>query len=369
MDSVPTKYELSESMINSIQSIQNIFRFLLRKWWVFFIAGLIGGVGGILYAYFQKPKYESKLTFALDDGGNGGGLSGAAALAAQFGFSTGGGNDVFAGDNIISIIKSRRIVENILLSVDSSGKVPITLIEKYFSFSKIREVLDQNERMKSVRFLPGQTKNNFTRLQDSVLYSVYADFAKNFISCNRTDKKLNMIELNVVSEDEDFSKIFTERLVMEANTFYTAIRTKKSLQTLQVLEDRISRLQGGLNSSISSKATIQDANINPAYAQAQVPIQKQQVNIQVYSGAYAEMFKNLEIARFQYLNEMPLMQIIDKADYPMRKMKKGKLMTGILGSILSAFFAFLFLMILYYLNIYNNQLRRSKTGSSDLSNL
>ena len=353
----PINNELSESLINSIRSLQNIFIFLLKRWWVFLIFGVVGGGAGIFYAMIQKPKYESKLTFALDDGGNGGGLSGAAALAAQFGFSTGGGNDVFAGDNIISIIKSRRIVETILLAVDSSGKQPVTLIEKYFSFTKIRETLDESVRLKDVKFPIGQKRQTFTRLQDSLLYNVYSDFAKVFITCNRTDKKLNLIELNVISEDEDFSKIFTERLILEANTFYTSIRTKKSLQTLQVLEDRVNKLQGGLNSSISSKASAQDANINPAYAQAQVPIQKQQINIQVFSGAYAEMFKNLEIARFQYLNEMPLMQIIDKADYPMRKIKKGKLMTGIVGSILAAVFTFLFLMTLYYIDMYRKQVR------------
>jgi len=66
-----------------------------------------------------------------------------------------------------------------------------------------------------------------------------------------------------------------------------------------------------------------------------VPVQKQQTNIQVYGAAYAEMFKNLELARFQYLNEIPLMQIIDHANYPMEKIRSGKLKMAILFAVLA----------------------------------
>ena len=80
-------------------------------------------------------------------------------------------------------------------------------------------------------------------------------------------------------------------------------------------------MKSNVNSSIGNRAEIQDVNLNPAFSAAQVPVLKQQANIQVYSGAYAEMFKNLEIARYQYLKEIPLMQIIDAADYPMQKIE------------------------------------------------
>ena len=65
------------------------------------------------------------------------------------------------------------------------------------------------------------------------------------------------------------------------------------------------------------------------------PVLKQQTNIQVYGAAYGEMFKNLELARFQYLNEIPLMQIIDKANYPMEIIKLGKLKAAILFAFLA----------------------------------
>ena len=156
------------------------------------------------------------------------------------------------------------------------------------------------------------------------------NFADKYIVAQRPDRKLSIYEVNVTSPDEKFTKDFTDRIVAETNNFYIEIRTKKSKQTLDILEDRVATMKGNLNSSITNKAAVQDVNVNPAFSAAQVPVLKQQTNIQVYGAAYGEMFKNLELARFQYLNEIPLMQIIDRADYPMEKIKFGKLKGAIL---------------------------------------
>ena len=101
-----------------------------------------------------------------------------------------------------------------------------------------------------------------------------------------------------------------------------------------------------MNSSIGNMADIQDVNLNPAFSAAQVPVLKQQTNIQVYSGAYAEIFKNLEMARYQYLKQIPLMQVIDAANYPMKKIKVSKLKTAIIFSFVACFVAFLVIWII-----------------------
>jgi hypothetical protein len=152
--------------------------------------------------------------------------------------------------------------------------------------------------------------------------------------------------VNVTTGDEKLSKVFTDRLITETNNFYIEISSKKSKQTLDVLEARVAAMKGNLNNSISSKASSQDANLNPALSSSQVPIVKQQVNMQVYSAAYGEMFKNLELARFQYLNKLPLMQIIDPADYPMKKIRANKLKTAIVFSVVSCFLVILVLWMI-----------------------
>jgi hypothetical protein len=321
---------------------------ILKKWWIFFIVGLLAGLAGIYYASKQKIKYKSRLTFALDAGEG----SGTISLAAQFGLNIGGSNDIFAGDNILEIMKSRRIVERTLLSVDTFKNKPYTFVEYYLQQKKDP---DSKEELK-IHFPVGQLRSSFSYQQDSLLYRVYLDFATQHIDVGKPDRKYNIYEVNVANPEEEFVKDFTDRLVDETNKFYIELKTKKTKETLEILEQRVAIMKGNINASIISKAKTQDVNLNPAFSEAEVPILKQQGNIEVYSAAYAEMFKNLEVARYQYLKQIPLMQIIDAANYPMEKIKASKRNTAIVFAFVACFITFLVIWIinLFKLKTTNN---------------
>lgn len=336
------------------KSLQRMISDLLKIWWLFVIVGILAGMGGILYASKQQIKYKSRLTFALDDGDQNG-IGSFFNLASQFGINVGNGKNIFAGDNITDIMKSRRMIEQVLLSVDTFNNKPYTLIEYFLDKTNRRK---KNLQLSSIHFLPGQNRSEFSYQQDSVLYLTYMEFANNYLEADRPDRKLSIFEVNVTTPDEKFTKDFTDRIVNETNNFYIEIRTKKAKETLNILEDRVASMKGNLNSSITTRAAVQDVNVNPAFSAAQVPVLKQQTNIQVYSAAYGEMFKNLELARLQYLNEIPLMQVIDRADYPMQKIKLSKLKTAIIFSIVSCLLVIFIFWLIRILNF-----SRSKTSN------
>lgn len=321
----------------SAKNLNIVIKSLLRKWWVFLIVGFLAGLVGIYYASKQKEVYQSRLTFALDEGN---GMSDAMSIAAQFGINVGSGKDIFEGDNIIEIMKSRRMVERTLLSVDTFNNKPYTFIEYY-----LQQDRKPGSKEISIHFPAGQLRSSFTYAQDSLLYKCYNFFVNSYITANKPDRKYNIYEVNIINMNEKFTKDFTDRIVDETNKFYTEISTKKAKETLEILEKQVASMKGNVNSSIDSRAEIQDINLNPAFSAAAVPIQKEQANIQVYSSAYAEMFKNLEIARYQYLKQIPLMQIIDNANYPMKKVKVSKLKTAIVFSIVACFITLLILWI------------------------
>lgn len=320
------------------RNLNIVFNDLLKKWWVFLIVGFLAALAGIYYASQQKEFYQSRLTFALDEGT---GMSDAMSIAAQFGISLGSSKDIFAGENILEIMKSRRIIESTLLSVDTFNSKPYTFIEYYLQHSK-----KPNSESNNIHFPAGQPRSTFSYAQDSLLYNCYLNFEKSYISAKKPDRKNNIYEVNISNENEKFTKDFTDRIVAETNKFYTEISTKKAKETLEILEKQVATMKGNVNSSISSRADIQDANLNPAFSAAAVPLQKEQANIQVYSAAYAEMFKNLEIARYQYLKQIPLMQIIDAADYPMKKVKVSKLKNAIIFSFAACFITLLILWVI-----------------------
>lgn len=350
-----TKNDLGANLKFSDSSAQNLkilFHALLRKWWLIAIIGLLSGLAGIYYASRQKITYQSKLTFALD-GGGGDGLSGASSLASQFGISLGSGsNELFAGDNILEIMRSRRLVEQTLLAIDTFDNKPVTFVQYFLDQSKLPNAKTSNVR--DILFPVGQPRSAFTYQQDSVLYDCYNRFAASYIVADKPDRKYNIYEVNVTNPSEKFTKDFTDRLVAETNDFYIKICTQKAKQTLDILEQRVDMMKGKVNSSIGGKAEIQDVNLNPAFSAAAVPILKEQANIQVYSGAYAEMFKNLEIAKYQYLKQIPLMQIIDAANYPMKKIKVSKLKTAVGFAFVACFITLLLLWIINLFKLKND---------------
>ena len=258
---VKAEKDSGEDLNEKKQSIQNslmiYIRGLLKLWWLFLIIGIIAGIAGIFYAAAQKPIYKSSLTFALDDeGGNSGSIGNILNLASQFGLNMGGSKDIFAGDNILEIMKSRRMLERVLLSVDTFNNKPFTLIEYFLLITERRK---SNMKIQDIHFPAGRPKSTFSYQQDSLLYTTGLEFANNFLVAQRPDRKLNIFEVSVSSPNEKFTKVFTDRIVDETNKFYVEIRTKKAKETLDVLEDRVATMKDNLNSSISNKAAMQDA--------------------------------------------------------------------------------------------------------------
>lgn len=322
------------------------FSTILKKWHVFFIAGIIAGLIGVGYAWISPPQYQSRLTFALDAGNNDvGGLSGAINLAAQFGLGLGSEGNMFMGDNIIEIIKSRRIVEKVLLTAENFDGKDATLADYYLDITGLRAKYDSKERTKNIHFAPGSNKNGYTYLQDSLLNVLYLKMVNDNITASRPDKKLILYELKIVSPNEKFSKVFTDRLIQEAAAFYTEITSQKDKETVDLLEQRVDSMKRNVGNSILSRAISKDANINPAFAIAQTNPSIQEYNMTAYSEAYKELFKNLELAKYQYLKKIPLLQIVDHADYPMEKIKLSKALSFIIGFITAVFLLLIYLYL------------------------
>ncbi len=329
--------------------------YIFKKWWLIVPVVILSGLLGIWQAIREKPKYESRLTFALDDN-NGSSGGSVLNLAAQFGVNLGGGTSgFFSGDNILEIIKSRRIVERVLLSTEIINGKKEYLIQHFLNLNKEETA---SKKILEVKFPEGLAKKAFSYRQDSILKITAENFSSKLIVAGKPDKKLDIYEVNVTTYNEHFSKVFTDRLVEETISFYTELRVKKNKETLAILEQRVAAMRGNLNSSIDQRFSIPDANLNPAYSAAQAPLQKQNTNMQVYGGAYAELFKNLELARFQYLKDIPLLQVIDAADYPMKKIKNGKLKTGLTYAAVGLV---LILVLLVFYRKVNQYLQLSKT--------
>ncbi len=330
----PDGISVSEMMAIFISGI----RYIKVKWIPILIVSLFGAFAGFCYSFLQKPIYSATCTFVLEETSKMGGLGQYAGLANLAGISLGGGGGgIFEGDNILELYKSRLMIEKALLSeANFDGKNEL-LIDRYISSYELRTKWKKKDQIDSINFNGNPEK--FDRKQDSIITDLVELFNKKVLNVSKPDKKLSIIDVNVNSKDELFSKEFTNKLVQTVNEFYIKTKTKKTFQNVQILQHQADSVKAVLNSSIGGVASAIDAepNVNPLKLSLRVPSQKRQIDVQASSSIYSEIVKNLEISKISLRQEVPLIQIIDNPVLPLPNDRVTKIKGLILGFIFGAF--------------------------------
>jgi hypothetical protein len=338
------------SLKELIIKIKGWLGFLISKWKSIFIFGIIGGSIGLTIALFEKPTYKAVLTFAMEeDKGGGGGLSGALGLASSFGIDLGGGGGggAFAASNLAELMKSRLLVEKVLLEpIIINGKT-ISLAEYYIQINELREGWDKKPNLKNVQFLPNADRFNFTLQQDSILQQIHKSLIDpKKLSIMQKDKKVTILSIEVTSENELFSKIFCESIAKETSDFYIETKSKKSKINVNVLQRQTDSVRNALNGAITGVANEIDNvyNLNPAFNIKGAPSKKKQIDVQANTAILTNLVVQLELAKITLRKETPLIQLIDRPILPLSKEKFGKLKSIILGGFLAGFLYILYLI-------------------------
>jgi len=188
------------------------FKYLISKWYILIITGIIGGLIGFLYAKGKKTTYTATTTFVLETGEQGGGLGQYAGVAAMVGIDLqGGGNGIFQGDNLLELYKSKKMIEAALLQ-QSSKESHKTLLDQYLNQEDIKE-----NWLKNSPDLLKINYNNITqpdkllqRKRDSVVTAVVSDIKRNALDVGKLDKKLSLLKIAVRSDDESFEGLSTD---------------------------------------------------------------------------------------------------------------------------------------------------------------
>lgn len=314
-------YSLSE-MVNMFRSF---LCYLRKKTWVLLLVVLAGAGLGAGYYFIQKPKYEAVTTFILEEKSAGGG--GLAGLASQFGFNLGnlsGGGSIFSGDNILDILKSKKIVRKVLLSsMDNTKADGKTLADLYLEFTGTKKKWQNKPRLSGIHF--GTNEQQLSPLQDSVLNVVYERVFKKNLSVDRYNKKGSIIKVQVTAANEVFARLMTERLVDEAAKLYMDIRTGTSQENIRQLQRRSDSLLILLNRKSFVAAASVPIDINPGLRTAVVPTEIANRDKTVLATLYAEVTKNLEASKLLLSQQTPVIQLLDRPGELLDDNKKGLL--------------------------------------------
>jgi uncharacterized protein involved in exopolysaccharide biosynthesis len=330
-----------------IEKAKAFWNYLKTKWIQLFLAGVIGGLLGIGYYYIQSPKYVAECTFILDEKSSGGG--GLASLASSFGVDAGsllgGGGSLFAYDNLLDILQSRRIIESVLLSeVDTAKTSHQTLADLYLEFAKLKNAYDKKERTAGIHFYGFANRNNFAPVQDSILYDVYKRVTKQHFVADRTSKKTQIFKVTITSKSEVFSKLMAERIAEEAKKLYINVKTSTSQRNVDRLQAKADSLLNLLNGKSYELAETQILNANPTIKTLTLPSKFAARNELVISTLYTEIVKNLETAKTSLMLQTPVIQNLDSPRLPLENGKKGRLLLAVVGS----FIAFLFFIMAFF---------------------
>jgi len=326
------------------KDIKYLFTFKKR----FLIVALTGMILGAATAWYWPVTYTSRLTFIIEDSKASGGslLSG---LAGQFGLDMGGlmggTSGILAGENVMALLKSERLIKKAFLT-PFPGKKNYSLADQYADSYKLKKKWEKHTKStKPIMFPVNDTSH--VRLRDSLLMDMVQNMSEKNLSIGKPDKKLGFFELTVTTRNEKLSQIFSQRIIESATEFYLYTKTKAqriNVNRLQGRADSIGRLLNRKTYAASAANRIL-LDLNPAYPTANVGVELQGRDKMVLQTIYGEIIKNLEISRTLLIQETPTFQTVDDPELPLKKNQIKYPKGIILGMIFAIFFYGIYLLL------------------------
>jgi len=310
------EFSIKKLIAERWDDVKYIFRF--KKGLV--IALAIGALAGAFAVWYKSPTYTARLTFVVDDSkslSSGGGLSALAGLAGLDLSNLGGASGVLAGDNVEELIKSRKLIQQTLVTPYDNTE---TLADRYAAVYKLnKKWLKYSPDEKIIKFpLNGI---NTTRLQDSLLHEMVELILENDFGITKTDKKLSFFEVNATMKDEKLAQLFCRRMIDASTGFFITTKTKRlrnNVERLQHITDSLGRILN--HKTYASAAADQNIiDLNPAYSGANADIEVKQRDKTLLASVYTETVKNLEASKTMLAQETPTVQIVDEPDLPLKK--------------------------------------------------
>jgi hypothetical protein len=334
MEDIERDYYLPGEFTSQVNSF---VRFLKAKSLKILAITLLCTLLGLIYYYLQKPKYEAEVTFILEEKSGSGGLAG---LASQFGFNLGSmGNSagIFSGDNILDILKSKKVVQYVLLTTVDSSSGSKTLADLYVNIHGPKGYSFNNAL---------QQKDD---LKDSILNIIYTSIVQKHLTTERVRKQGSIIKVKLTASDRVFAKLMTDRMVNEAARLYLEARTgtaQDNIRHLQLRADSILRL---LNNKSFGAASVQMLDVNPGVRSAVVPVEIATRDKSVLATIYIEVVKNLEASKLILSQESPVIQLLDSTESSMVDKRKSVAFLLILSCLSGLFLGVGGFSVVYFL--------------------
>jgi uncharacterized protein involved in exopolysaccharide biosynthesis len=293
------------------------------------------------YARSKNQYYVATTTYILQEEGST--QSGLGGLAGQLGFAIGNGSEsLFTSPNLSEFIKSRTIIENILLSSAPLNKENTTWAEYYIRVNKLRE---RGKISNEIKFLLNSSRSELNTAQIILLEQIHQDLVSpEHLEIGLKNKKASIYQIVIKNEDENFAKYFCDKLVQTISKYYIETKSKKAKLIVDVLEYQVDSLRMELDKSINGFASISDNNFNINSALVNVKSAsgtKRKIDVETNTAILKQVVVNLETAKMNLRKETPLIQVIDLPLFPLKRETTNIKMFLIYGTFFGFFVSLL----------------------------
>lgn len=320
---------------------KNIYNLLLSKWKIIVIIGFLGAILGFGFAQFQKPIYISKYSFILNenDGSASLNLSSLAGLAGIAGLA-GGSNNVNE-DKLLYMANSRQIIGNTLVEKAIINGEEKLMANHFIDIYKLEKGFKSDTSLENFTYFIHPDLDKFSYQENKVLDIIIKNINDNKLLFIDTKKKTGIviqsagiIAMEFKSINEEFSKYFIENLYKNLSDFYTNRAIQRQFKNYILIKGRADSIKSVLFDKENYGADIFDRNVKVVRMAGKIDLERTRRDVQMLSLMYAEVLKNLEIAKFTLDNQTPFFQTVDKPTLPLEKKKISRLISAILGSII-----------------------------------
>ena len=304
---------------------------LKKKFLYIFVVLLIFFILGLVYSSNQNKKYEAVLSFIVEGQSESSNFSSISGMASQFGFDFGGGSSssYFSQQNVIELLKSRKIIESTLSKKSTINNEEDVLLNHYISINK----------MGDSDISPMSSKS-----KDSIINIIWQQIINYRLDISYQNDDANILNLTYSSINSEFAKNFTVVVMEEMSKMYSKYQTEKTRQSLKGLELRSDSVFRELKKSERSLARVKDRNLRVINSSGRLDEIQYMRDVQVLNLIYLELIKNTELVKMNLLNETPIIQLIDVPVLPLKHNSRSNLFWAFIFSFLG-FFMVSFLII------------------------
>ena len=298
---------------------------LKKRLLIILAVAIIFSLIGFGFSRSQEDQYNAVISFIVEDQSEGSNLSALSGMANMIGIDMGGSaTSSFNQQNIIELLKSRKIIERTLNNTCKIEGKSDLLLNHYIRINNL--ITDSSTINLSSNYY-----------NDSITSIVWFRIINKNMEILFQNDESNIINLSFESLNAELAKNFTEIVIDEMSEMYIDYQTEKSRNTLNNLYNRSDSIFKDLKTSERNFAKVKDNNMRVMTASGRLEELQYMREVEILQAVYLELRKNIELTHMSLLNETPLIQIVDKPVLPLENINRSNLFWIVIFTFLGVF--------------------------------